>query len=66
MRKALQPPFVGGILAGRAGATRVCQSIGLQVDLQADPFSSRALATGARLVSTPMSVECISTTGVPS
>ena len=62
--KAFQPPLSGGsFLALRA--TRVCQSIDCMSTLK-PAASSCALATGAMLVMTAISVACISTIGVPS
>jgi hypothetical protein len=46
-------------------ATSVCQSMACKSTLK-PAFSSNDLATGARLDSEGMSVDCISTTGVPS
>ena len=64
VRKACQPPAFGGSFLARR-ATRVCQSIDCMSTLK-PAFSISDLATGARLVSTARSVECISTIGVPS
>ena len=64
VRNAFQPPSEGGPFLARR-ETRVCQSIDCMSTLK-PPFSSSSLATGARLVSTARSVECIRTTGVPS
>src|SRR5207237_8944164 len=64
VRKACQPPAIGASFLARR-ATSVCQSIEIMSTLK-PPFSSSDLATGARLVSTARSVECISTIGVPS
>ena len=64
VRKACQPPAFGGSFLARR-ATSVCQSIDCMSTLK-PAFSISDLATGARLVSTARSVECISTIGVPS
>ena len=61
---AFQPPLSGGSFLVRR-ATTVCQSIDCMSTLK-PAFSISDLATGARLVSTPRSVDCSSTTGVPS
>ena len=62
--KALQPPLSGGSFLVRR-ATSVCQSIDCMLTLK-PAASSCALATGAMLVSTVRSVDCSSSTGVPS
>jgi len=59
-----QPPLSTGSFLARRD-TCVCQSIDCTSTLK-PPFSSKVLATGARLVSTWMSVVCISTIGLPS
>src|SRR5262245_54154419 len=64
VRKACQPPCVGGSFLVRR-ATSVCQSIDTMSTLK-PARSINDLATGARLVSTGKSVDCISTMGVPS
>src|SRR5262249_20662201 len=64
VRKAFQPPLSGGSFLVRR-PTSVCQSIDCMSTLK-PAASSCALATGARLVSTGRSVDCIRTTGVPS
>ena len=64
VRIAFQPPADGGSFLARRETT-VCQSIDCMSTLK-PPFSISDLATGARLVSTCRSVECSSTTGVPS
>src|SRR6185295_7368709 len=64
VRYALQPPAVGGSFLARR-ATSVCQSMACKSTLK-PAFSSSDLATGARLASDEMSVDCIRTTGVPS
>ena len=64
VRKACQPPALGASFLTRR-ATSVCQSIDTMSTLK-PARSIWALATGARLVSTCRSVDCISTIGVPS
>ncbi len=64
VRKAFQPPAFGASFFARR-ATTLCQSIDCMSTLK-PPRSISDLATGARLVSTARSVECSSTTGVPS
>ena len=64
VRNACQPPALGGSFLARL-ATSVCQSMDCISTLK-PAFSISDLATGARLVSTARSVECISTIGVPS
>src|SRR5205085_12015643 len=64
VRKAFQPPASGGSFLERR-ATRVCQSIDCISTLK-PAFSIGDFATGARLVRAFRSVECISSTGVPS
>src|SRR5215475_13029164 len=64
VRKACQPPWAGGSFLARR-ATRVCQSIDCMSTLK-PAFSMRFFATGAKLVRTARSVECIRTMGVPS
>ena len=62
--KAFHPPLSGGSFLARR-ATRVCQSIACISTLN-PAASSSIFATGAMLVSTVRSVDCMSTTGVPS
>ena len=64
VRNAFQPPAEGGSFFARR-ATSVCQSIAC-ISTFMPAFSIRFFATGARFVSTPMSVDCMRTTGVPS
>ena len=64
VRNACQPPAAGGSFLARR-ETSVCQSIDCMSTLK-PARSSSDLATGARLFSTARSVECMSTTGVPS
>src|SRR5947207_7374116 len=64
VRYALQPPDANGSRLARRD-TRVCQSMACRSTLK-PAFSSSDLATGARLASEAMSVDCIRTTGVPS
>ena len=64
VRNAFQPPAVGGSFFARR-ATSVCQSIACMSTF-IPAFSIRFFATGARFVSTVRSVDCMSTTGVPS
>src|SRR5262245_10661996 len=64
VRYAPQPPLPGGSFLARR-ATSVCQSMACRSTLK-PAFSRSDLATGARLDSEGMSVDCIGTTGVPS
>ena len=64
VRNAFQPPSATGTFLARR-ATTDCQSISTMFTLK-PPRSSSDLATGAKFVSTCRSVECMSSTGVPS
>ena len=64
VRKACQPPADGGSFLVRR-VTSVCQSIACKSTLK-PAFSISDFVTGARLLSETMSVDCISTIGVPS
>src|SRR5262249_29811540 len=64
VRNALHPPAEGGSFLARR-ATSVCQSIACRSTLN-PAFSSSDFATGAKFDSEAMSVDCMSTTGVPS
>ena len=64
VRKALHPPALGGSFLVRR-VTSVCQSIACRSTLK-PAFSIRDFVTGAKLLSETISVDCISTTGVPS
>ena len=57
VRKACQPPAVGGSFLVRR-ETSVCQSIACTSTLK-PAFSSSDFATGARLLSETMSVDCM-------